>query len=85
MRSLAIIAALFLANAAQAQDNCTPDAIQAKSGEAATAIQTIAAANPERGQELTSEIETMMTSIQEGADIRTVCSFFDKVIAEANG
>ncbi|PUB17589.1 hypothetical protein [Yoonia sediminilitoris] len=85
MKRIAIVATILMGTAAQAQDACTPDAIQSKSGQATAAIQTIASANPSRGQELTAEIEAMMTAIQEGADIATVCVFFDKVIAEAQG
>lgn len=86
MKHLAIICAttIGLASAAQAQDNCTPEAIQTKSGEVTVALQTIGAKDPDRVQVLSGEIEELMTSIQTGADIRIVCAFFDEVIAEAS-
>ena len=83
-RIILCVALVGLAPAAYAQDNCTPEAIQTKSDEVGTALQTIGARDQVRVQELTVEIEDLMTSIQNGGDIRTVCVFFDKVIAEAN-
>ena len=85
MKYLAIICAatLGLATTAQAQNACTPEAIQTKSGEVSVALQTIGAKNPDRVQVLSGEIEELMTAIQSGADISTVCTFFDEVIAEA--
>ncbi len=77
------LAAISFSSAAQAQDNCTAEAIQTKSGEVATALQGIAAKDPDRAQVLSGEIEDLMAAIQNGADIRTVCSFFDNVISEA--
>jgi len=87
MKHIAIICAmtLGLGSTARAQDDCTPEAIQTKSGEVSVALQTISTNDPDRGQALSGEIEELMASIQGGADIRTVCSFFDKVIAEAAG
>ncbi|MEJ6404724.1 hypothetical protein [Yoonia sp. 2307UL14-13] len=83
-RAIICALAIGLAPAAYAQDNCTPEAIQTKSGEVGTALQTIGARDQARVEELTVEIEALMTSIQNGGDIRTVCAFFDKVIDEAN-
>lgn len=85
MKYLAIICALVLGTTAKAQDDCTPDAIQTKSAQVSSALQTIRASDPARVQELAGEIEELMTSIQSGADITTVCTFFDKVISEAAG
>jgi hypothetical protein len=76
-------AIIGLSTGAQAQDNCSAEAIQTKSGEVATALQTISAEDPDRAQVLSGEIEELMTAIQNGADISTVCVFFDDVIAEA--
>ncbi len=78
-----IVAIIGLGTAVQAQGDCTAEAIQTKSGEVAAALQTIGAKDPDRAQVLSGEIEDLMTAIQNGADIRTVCNFFDSVVSEA--
>jgi hypothetical protein len=77
------LAIIGLSTGALAQNNCSAEAIQTKSGEVATALQTISTKDPDRAQVLSGEIEELMTAIQNGADISTVCVFFDDVIAEA--
>ena len=78
-------AMLGLGSVAAAQDACSAEIIQAQSQEVATALQTIAARNPDRMQDLTATLQEQMTSIQNGGDINQVCIFFEEVIAEAAG
>ena len=87
MKNILFVTSVFcaLAGAGAAQDACTPEAIQSKSGEVAEALQTIKASDPDRARVLSGEIEDLMDAIQGGADIRTVCAFFDEVITEAAG
>ncbi|MFQ1702836.1 hypothetical protein ACJ5NV_19840 [Loktanella agnita] len=78
--------ALFLTSSATfAQAACSVDVIQTKAPEVTTAIQTIAARNPDRVPALQAELEQQMTAIQNGGDMAPVCTFFDQVIAEAQG
>ncbi len=87
MKFSAGLFAAFLAfvSSATAQEACTADVVQAKSQLVADAMQTIAAQNPDRMQELTAELQAQMDAIQSGGDVSTVCTFFDEVIAEAAG
>lgn len=84
-RTLLCAATIGIGSAAGAQETCTAELIQAQSEDVAAALQTIAARNPDRMQDLTATLQEQMTSIQNGGDIGQVCAFFDEVIAEAAG
>lgn len=68
-----------------AQEACSPATIQAKQADMTAALQSIAAKDAARGEALASEIQDLMTAIQTGGDLNSVCVFFDDVIAEAAG
>lgn len=85
IRTLLGLAIATFASAAFAQGACSAESIQARQPELVTAIQTIAANDPDRMPTLTAELQQQMDAIQNGGDIATLCAFFDQVVAEAKG
>ncbi len=83
LSTLTFIAAMTFSSAALADDACTAESLQSKVTEATMAMQTIAAKDPARMQELALEMQAKTTEMQSGGDLTAVCAFYDEVIAEA--
>ncbi|QPH53481.1 hypothetical protein [Pontivivens ytuae] len=82
IRMLALAAAATIATAGSALA-CTPEELQEKATQAATALQTIAASDPQRATELATEMQQQAVAMQTGASMEEICAFYDTVLEEA--
>lgn len=87
MKKIFIAAAMIAASAgiaSAADQNCTAENAQSKALELSTALQTLAATNPTRMQEIATEMQAKATEAQTSGDLAGLCAYYDELIDEVN-
>lgn len=74
------------ATASFAGEECTAETLQAKAMEASTAMQQLAATDPEKLQEIATELQELQTSAATAnGDYSELCDAYDSILEDIKG
>lgn len=68
--------------ASAADQTCSPEDAQAKAMELSTALQSLAASDPARMQEIATEMQTKAVELQTSGDMAGLCAYYDQLMAD---